>query len=287
VVPGPAPNDWWQRRDRRFFGATIGLGVVTAASALTSGMFAIAADQHRGPAGFRDDGMFVARRLAIITGVATLAVGTAWGIVRARGWRPEPTPDPDDWWYRRDRKLRAATITLGTITGATALTSMIAAGVRDRDYGDAFSAMLGTAVVSGVASITTIALGATWGLHRAQRWEPKYDPRRVPQWVVRDRRLRRGTIATGVMFGGFTVGAIITFAALFASYDAQCDSGHCSDGAGYALGASILGFGVPLSVLAGASGIAFAGVGGAWIAHRLPLRRWQARLAPGGLRIDF
>lgn len=215
--------------------------------------------------------------------------------------RPEPSVgDPDDWWHRRDRKLRTATITLGAIAGVSFLATGLFLVASSKTYGSAVTtdrAALGTLIIGSVTVPALIGVGAALGVHRRRGWQPepdrtiRQDPRMDPAWAWRDRQLRGATLGLGVASGVLlaSLGVTLSLSAAGVGYtEPDCSApGSCQGpfrpGMGYVF--AVLGEGVAL----GASAIALVGVGAALGHHRQPWRRWkrQLSLAPGGLLLRF
>lgn len=201
--------------------------------------------------------------------------------------------DPNDWWYRRDRRLRNATIGLGAVAGAAFLASGIFTFASYKTRGSAEvtdDAALGSAVIGFVTLPALIGVGAGLGSLRAQGWQPapeptvERDPRGDPWWIARDRKLRGATIAVGVTTGVLALSLPVTYAI----GDAVIDEPDCSVDCGFDV--SGLGLFVVMlteGVLTAGSAIALVGLGAALGHHRRPLRRVKMGLGAGGLLLRF
>ena len=208
---------------------------------------------------------------------------------------PAPAPTLEDRWLRRDRKLKTATFATLGITGASAIGIGVAGGVlnaHDQQTGDGSSeakGLVAAGVVFGAALLALSVSGVLWQDHRYKRPESLEassqtvsalaidDPRRSPWWVERDRRLTRGVIGTGVLFGLSLAGLTVSFGLLFAPSDER------NDKASEFLGTVIM---APITA---AALIPLAILGGMRRSHRewLPSTKASVSVTPGGFRIAF
>lgn len=198
----------------------------------------------------------------------------------------------DEAWLRRDRKLRTATFaTLGIsggLLGGVAIAGgvMASRGQQANDGSPEAGALIGTGVVFGAALLAFAVSGVLWQDHRYKRpasLEPRPellaadDPRRDLAWVRRDRRLSRGMIGTGAVLGGALAGLGLCLGLTFQ----PCDEMFCERPPGPALGS------ISLAALVGVMAVPFTLLAVVRGEHRRPLRKARARVAGGGLRIEF
>ena len=106
-----------------------------------------------------------------------------------------------------------------------------------------------------------------------------WDPRTDRHWRARDRKLTKGVIATGVLFGAATLGVILWGTINYAIEAARPPQMGAIDG--YPIG--ILMF----LMVAPVAAIPITAVGGARLRHRHPLRAYKASLAAGGFVLRF
>lgn len=119
-----------------------------------------------------------------------------------------------------------------------------------------------------------------WRLRDHPEVGAQIDPRTVPGWVARDRRLTRGMIGTLAFSCAMGAGLLSMFVLEIVA-SSGCD-GYCP-GSGVML---LLGGG-SFGAAGGVGMIAFSGIAGARSKHRGALQRWEARVAPGGLVLRF
>lgn len=119
-----------------------------------------------------------------------------------------------------------------------------------------------------------------WRLSEHPEVGSQIDPRTVPGWVARDRRLTRAMI--GTLAFACVMGAGLTSMLVLEIVVSRGCGPYCT-GSGTLL---ILG-GASFGVAGGVGMIAFSAIAGARSKHRRALQRWEARVAAGGLVLRF
>jgi hypothetical protein len=214
---------------------------------------------------------------------------------------PMPQTTGAEWrdaaWQRRNHRLKVATWSLAAISGAllVVLAASTAVTVENRGFSSLdpqLQAVAGTVVVSGsllgVSTVGLIGTGAAWGDHQRpySGWRladhpevgTEVDPRTVPGWVARDRRLTRGMIGTLAFSCAMGVGLTTTLLVGIIS-ERGCEP--------FCEGTLVILGGASFGTAGGIGMIAFSAIAGARRRHRGALAKWEARVAPGGLVLGF
>jgi hypothetical protein len=223
--------------------------------------------------------MIVRACTGLVVGASILA-----GSVRPAAAKEPPNPeDSSPALELRKRKLCRATIGLGGIAAGSLIVAGGLLGGYNRTGDDALAIADGFAWTTlGAAALAMIGTGIGCGLTTSEQrrllagdevW-PEGNPRLDPNWRLRDRSLRAGTIAFSTLLGIGVFGLVLTFALVRTS-------GNTEDGTpagiSYATFASVAGLSVVPAI----------GYGVAWHHHRTPLRISRPMLSAGGLVLHF